>query len=302
MEPTETVPTGLDSSPCLDQLLPALLACQRAIDPALKSAQNPHYQRRYADLGDVWAACREPLGANGLVVMFPIEAGGSVHGITCYLAHTSGQWVRSRMVLEGNLKDPQKFGSAITYARRYLLSALLAITTEDDDGQAASPPRQKEIDANRRQSTPEVAGKAEARQSYASWVAGLEVRVRDYWQNQLKMAGIPRDQWKAMPTQFQITNHLSKHAISKGLWTEEEVLSEGKGGELKHDRSKAAKLVAELFARAPAKIEAHVRTYLAEHEKALRAELDMAPLEEPEDRGEAYDSDVNESPAKNGAS
>ena len=54
------------------------------------------------------------------------------------LTHTeSGQWQSSIAVVPLPKADPQGMGSAITYARRYALTAMLGLVTEDDDGEAA---------------------------------------------------------------------------------------------------------------------------------------------------------------------
>lgn len=53
------------------------------------------------------------------------------------LLHTSGQYISSRLVLYSKDNSPQAIGSAITYARRYSLAAIVGVVTEDDDGEAA---------------------------------------------------------------------------------------------------------------------------------------------------------------------
>jgi hypothetical protein len=56
----------------------------------------------------------------------------------------SGEWISSTTVIPLPKNDPQGMGSAITYARRYSLCAMLGIITEDDDGNAASIHPQKQ--------------------------------------------------------------------------------------------------------------------------------------------------------------
>lgn len=54
--------------------------------------------------------------------------------IVTRLMHSSGEWIETRpMILASNNNDAQSQGSAITYARRYQLSALFGIAAEDDD-------------------------------------------------------------------------------------------------------------------------------------------------------------------------
>ena len=138
---TMTTPGALESSASLDQILPALLAAQAQIGPAPKSAKNPHFQSRYADLSDVLEVCRGPLAAHEIVVLNPIrpvEEGRTE--ITCLLLHVSGQWVRSRVVLPLAAAKPQEVGSALTYYRRYLACGL---AVDRDGGRSTRRPRRR---------------------------------------------------------------------------------------------------------------------------------------------------------------
>lgn len=122
----------------LDQLAPALCKAQAAMRGALKDSTNPHFKSRYADLASVWDACRDALTANGLsVVQLPGGNGASVE-MTTLLLHASGQWISCTGTFLAVKSDPQALGSAITYARRYQLAAVVGVAPEDDDGNAAS--------------------------------------------------------------------------------------------------------------------------------------------------------------------
>jgi hypothetical protein len=89
-------------------------------------------------LQDVLNSVREPLAKHGLsVTQMTQEFAGQVELVTLLL-HSSGQWLRSVYPVKARTEKPQEFGSAMTYARRYTLSALLGIASEeDDDGQGA---------------------------------------------------------------------------------------------------------------------------------------------------------------------
>lgn len=90
---------------------------------------------RYADLSSVWRACRGPLTKNGLAItQIPVRAGQGWELIST-LWHTSGQWMRAIMPLKLERDNMQGLGSAITYARRYSMAALVGVTQEDDDGE-----------------------------------------------------------------------------------------------------------------------------------------------------------------------
>jgi hypothetical protein len=131
-------------------LAAALCAAQAEMRGAAKDASNPAFRSRYATLASVWDAAREPLTSNGLsVVQVPEQSEVGTCTLTTVLLHTSGEWLSSTMsvpvlpqvVNKGQDPQPtaQGYGSALTYARRYALSAMVGIAPEDDDdGNAAS--------------------------------------------------------------------------------------------------------------------------------------------------------------------
>jgi hypothetical protein len=130
-------------------LAAALSAAQGAIEAASKGAVNPYFKSKYADLNALREVIREPLAANGLsVVQFARSTqAGELVEVETMLAHASGEFLRDTLSLpvgrkydkEGNPLpvDVQSIGSAITYARRYSLSAILSLAADDDDGNAA---------------------------------------------------------------------------------------------------------------------------------------------------------------------
>lgn len=97
----------------------------------------------YADLADVIEAVKQPLGKNGLAIIHQLEYDGQYYGLKTSLVHSSGEFVDTWYPLPDpstNAVKPQAFGSALTYARRYSLSSLVGIASEDDDdGQSAEP-------------------------------------------------------------------------------------------------------------------------------------------------------------------
>lgn len=100
------------------------------------------YSYSYATLGQVLDLARPVLAKHGLaVVQIPLVTEARAAGVRTVLVHSSGETLESALVLPVARADAQGIGSAISYARRYALAALLAIATEeDDDGQAASAP------------------------------------------------------------------------------------------------------------------------------------------------------------------
>jgi hypothetical protein len=131
----------MDKSDTIKELAIALAKAQAQIKPAVKDSENPHFRSKYADLSSVWDACRKPLTDNGLsVVQMPVDAPtpDSV-ALTTLLLHTSGEYISSTVSAPLTKKDAQGIGSALTYLRRYALSAIIGVVTDDDDdGNAAS--------------------------------------------------------------------------------------------------------------------------------------------------------------------
>ena len=122
----------------LGELFSALAKAQGKIENALKDKANPFFKSRYADLASVWDACREPLSQNGLAVIQTVEGSKDAMFLITCLGHASGQWMKSKLPLFVMKQDPQSVGSAITYGRRYALSAIVGICPdEDDDGEKA---------------------------------------------------------------------------------------------------------------------------------------------------------------------
>src|SRR5690348_2447368 len=99
---------------------------------AKKDMTNPHYKSRYADLASVWDACRDALTANGIAVIQMTEPSERDEIIVdTRLVHSSGEWIEGRLVLPVSKADAQGYGSALTYARRYGLSAAVGVAPED---------------------------------------------------------------------------------------------------------------------------------------------------------------------------
>jgi len=120
-----------------DQLALALSKVQASLRPALRTSTNPFFHSKYAPLDVVWDACRSQLGANGFAVAQTTSVAPSC--LVTTLLHSSGQWISGSYPLP-EIQDPQKFASAVTYARRYALASLVGVVSpeEDDDGNFAS--------------------------------------------------------------------------------------------------------------------------------------------------------------------
>jgi hypothetical protein len=124
----------MEHSDKIDQLAAALVQLQSELEAAPKNADNPYFKSRYADLNAVWNTVRKPLAKWGLAVtQIGGQSGDGTLALTTMLIHTSGQYVAGTMTLPLTKLTPQEAGSAVTYARRYGLSAILGLVTEKDD-------------------------------------------------------------------------------------------------------------------------------------------------------------------------
>lgn len=171
----------MDKSDTIKELAIALAKAQAAIQPAIKSSENPHFRSKYADLSSVWDACRKPLTDNGLsVVQMPVDAltPGSV-ALTTLLLHTSGEYISSTVSAPLTKQDAQGIGSALTYLRRYALSAIIGVVADDDDdGNAASRPTEARggtytpAHTNGNGGTPGKASEKQIKMLFAIWNKG----------------------------------------------------------------------------------------------------------------------------------
>lgn len=128
----------MNKSESIGALAGALSKAQAEIRGAVKDTANPFFKSKYADLSSVWEACREPLAKNGLSIVQTNRAGEGRVIVETLLMHASGEWISGELDMRPVKDDPQGVGSAITYARRYALAAMVGVAPEDDDGNAAS--------------------------------------------------------------------------------------------------------------------------------------------------------------------
>lgn len=126
----------------INELVEAIVTAQLKMVPASKDHTNPFFNSKYADLPTCWEAV-EPFREAGIaIVQSPMEGPDGYICLDTQLSHKSGQWMRSRLKMHVAKNDPQGYGSAITYARRYALGCMTGLVTEeDDDGNAASQPQ-----------------------------------------------------------------------------------------------------------------------------------------------------------------
>jgi len=117
----------------------ALVKAQKAFGPALKSSTNPHFRSRYADLSACVEAVITGLNDNGIALIQKCYDCANGVMVETVFVHESGEMLECGILhVPASKQDPQGYGSALTYARRYSLMAAAGIAPEDDDGNSAS--------------------------------------------------------------------------------------------------------------------------------------------------------------------
>lgn len=132
----------MNRSETIEALASALCLAQAEVAGAKKDSENPHFRSKYADLASIWEACRGPLTKHGLsVIQSPRLVGGGENTwlveVETTLLHKSGQFMADVIAIPVTRPDAQGVGSALTYARRYSLSAIVGVAPEDDDAEGA---------------------------------------------------------------------------------------------------------------------------------------------------------------------
>ena len=166
----------MQMSESIKEVTGALAKAQISIDTVVKEnkaivkskkGSASSYQYNYASLDAVWNACKKALSDNGLAIVQTPSTNGNLVTITTLLSHESGEWIKGDLTIPSPGNGPQDFGSAITYGRRYSLTAILCIAPEkpDDDGEYAqrnytnqrntAPPAQQQSSAQTQQKPPQ---------------------------------------------------------------------------------------------------------------------------------------------------
>jgi hypothetical protein len=117
----------------------ALVKAQRGFAPALKTSTNPHFRSKYVDLAGCVEAVVDSLNAAGIALVQRTSQDDTGVTVETVFVHESGEMLEcGKLHVPAAKQDPQGYGSALTYARRYSLMAACGIAPEDDDGNAAS--------------------------------------------------------------------------------------------------------------------------------------------------------------------
>jgi hypothetical protein len=131
----------MNRSEDIKDLALALSAAQGVLENVKKTTENPFFKKMYSDLASCWDTIREPLSNNKLSIIQTTDPDDTHVIVETTLLHGSGQWVSGTIKMTPVKRDPQGFGSAMTYARRYGLMAIIGLAPEEDDGNDACKPQ-----------------------------------------------------------------------------------------------------------------------------------------------------------------
>lgn len=138
----------------ITEISKALAEFRKEVKQPLKDANNPFFKSKYVPLENVVEAIDEVAPNHGLsFTQWPVNDGNGNVGVSTMLLHSSGQYIEyDPIYMKPDKQTPQAIGSAITYSKRYSLSAVFGITSdEDDDGNQATGNNQPKQQYNKQQ-------------------------------------------------------------------------------------------------------------------------------------------------------
>ena len=185
----------MKTSEDINELATAFAKAQSEMKSASFDKVNPHFKNRYASLQSFIAACKDHLNKYGLSFTQPSYINGLQTILETVIMHSSGPWMSGEMLIIPGKGDIQSFGSSMTYAKRYLLSAMLGIAADDDDDgeEAMAPPPP----ATPKKAAPPIMPTKEEIAHYHELYAKISPEAKALVDNYLKKAGLPADKLSA---------------------------------------------------------------------------------------------------------
>ena len=182
----------LNKSESIENLSKAMSEFQKNLKQPLKDANNPFFKSKYVPLENVVEAITEAAGPLG--ISFMQYASGDDNGnieVGTIILHQSGEYIEFPSVrMKPEKQTPQAYGSAITYAKRYALSAVFGITSDkDDDGNEASG-------NGRKKKGPQISAEKQSKCDYIQQLAeSTSERFEKFKEMQSKVQGAPTEEW-----------------------------------------------------------------------------------------------------------
>ena len=125
-----------------------LLSFHMEVGKVRKDATNPHFRSKYADINAVLSVIMPVLTSHGIILTQSpkvLDSGSFTLTTRLCSADDKDDFIESDTpLLLPDKTNPQKYGSALTYSRRYALVSMLNLEATDDDGNlAAGQPQQQ---------------------------------------------------------------------------------------------------------------------------------------------------------------
>lgn len=194
----------MKTSESIAKIAEAMAIVQKGMQPALKDSANPFFKSKYADLASVSAACKDLMAANGIaVIQSPGECADKQMSLTTRLIHKSGEWIEGTLSIPLPKFDPQAYGSALTYARRYSLAAFAGVVTDDDDGNAATRPSDKAVANDAPREQPFVDGPAKNKTQLKALAREMGSEIMACGDGDSLAAFLAMDESKALVSQLK---------------------------------------------------------------------------------------------------
>ena len=125
----------MTSSENIGAIAPSLIKAQSQMQGISKEGKNPAFKSKYVTLDSILDTLRPILTSNGLMLTQGSQQPETMQSVTVEsrIIHTSGEWISTTVTIPVTKPDAHGLGSALTYGRRYSVSALLAISADEDD-------------------------------------------------------------------------------------------------------------------------------------------------------------------------
>ena len=135
LEPTDAPKAAQTAS---RNIATALLEFHKTNPHVVEDKRNPHFKNQYASLESVIKTVRTA-SQFGLTFTQEMDFEGDITFVRTVMMHSSGDTRVSRTkIVSKDPNDPQKQGSAISYAKRYGLQSIFGLPSDDDDGEIAN--------------------------------------------------------------------------------------------------------------------------------------------------------------------
>ncbi|RQW65746.1 single-stranded DNA-binding protein [Listeria sp. SHR_NRA_18] len=212
-------------SETITELSKSLAEFQESVEQPAKTANNPFFKSKYVPLENVISAIKNKAHALGLsYIQIPLAEENKV-GIKTIISHSSGEFIEfDPFLLPVDKNTAQGAGSALTYARRYTLSAAFGIASDDDDDGNAASGVQKQKNNNPQplaMATKEKIAKLHAMfKEYAELKGGDEAEIKDFIKGKAKVESIGN------ATLIQVNNMIK---------TMQELIAKAKEGQTQND-------------------------------------------------------------------